>query len=334
MPKKISWKKGMRLTDEVLLAADECTAEYVNLAMTLAAGGRFGLFPSSRPFQLQVSITKGFVEVEALSCLAITRGGYIIDAHFDTKFTNTFDGRVQIPNSDDEKEYLLTINARPGDWKESGEGYMEPNYTFALISSKTALPDCAMPIGRIVYDNGWREDNVKFVPPCLFLSAHPKFEELHRQFVQMMRDINEKTQQQLDTAARTAISIYWPVVSQMLITASTEHDVMTPQQLLSCVQKVVASFTIACDLDDLLTLEDATVFRNYASIPYSYHIAYLRIKQGLGMCYAIREKVEKLSLLKREEPKPEPKPEPIPEPIKEPEPPKPDPKRFWDGKRI
>ena len=334
MPKKISWKKGMRLTDEVLLAADECTAEYISQAMMLAAGGRFGLFPSSRPFQLQLSITKGFVDVEALSCLAITRGGHIIDAHFDTKFTNTFDGRVQIPSAEDEKEYLLTINAKPDDWKETGEGYMEPNYSFALITAKTVLPDYAMPIGRIVNDNGWREDNVQFVPPCLFLSAHPKFEELHGQFVQMMRSIDERTRQQLDTAVTTAISIYWPVVRQMLITANTEHDIMTPQQLLSCVQKVVASFTIACDLDDLLTLEDANTFHNYASVPYSYRIAYLRIKQGLGMCYAIGEKIEKFSLLKREEPKLAPQPEPEPEPIKEPEPPKPDPKRFWDGKRI
>ena len=329
MPKKISWKKGMRLTDEVLLAADECTAGYIGQAMMLAAGGRFGLFPSSRPFQLQLSITKGFVDVEALSCMAITRGGNIIDANFDTKFTNTFDGRVQIPNADDEKEYLLTINARPDDWKEAGEGYMEPNYSFALIPPKTALPDYAMPIGHIIYDDGWREDNVQFVPPCLYLSAHPKFEELHAQFVQLLHNINDKTYQQLDTAAHTAISIYWPVVRQMLITANTEHDIMTPQQLLSCVQKVVAAFTIACDLDDMLMLEDANTFHNYSNAPYNYHIAYLRIKQGLGMCYAIGEKIEKFSLLIREEPKPEP--------IKEPEPPKTepiDPRRIWDGKRI
>ena len=41
------------------------------------------------------------------SCLAITRGGHIIDAHFDTKFNNTFDGRVQIPSAEDEKEFSL-----------------------------------------------------------------------------------------------------------------------------------------------------------------------------------------------------------------------------------
>ncbi len=58
-------------------------------------------------------------------------------------------------------------------------------------------------------------------------------------------------------------------------------------------------------------------------------VAYLRIKQGLGMCHAINEKIDKFSLLKIEEPKPEPIPEPEPEPE-----PKPDPRRFWEGKQI
>lgn len=320
----------MRLTDEVLQASDACTADYISQAMALAAAGRFGLFPSSRPFQLQISITKGFVDVEALSCLAITRGGYIIDAHFDTKFTNTFDSRVQIPSDTVEKEFFLTINAHPDDWKETGEGYIEPNYSFALIAAKTELPLGAMPIGHIVNDNGWREDNTQFVPPCLSLSSHPKFEELHTKFVELLNSIDATTRSQFaDTAVRTAISVYWPLVQQLLVTAKTEHDVMAPQHLLSCVQKMVGTFATACDLDDLLNLEDAETFRNFSKAPYNYRIAYLRIKQGLGMCYAISEKVEKFHLLKRvEEPKPEPKLEPIPEPVK------PDPRRLWNGKQI
>ena len=84
---------------------------------------------------------------------------------------------------------------------------------------------------------------------------------------------------------------------------------------------------MACELDEVLSLEDAQVFRNYARAPHNYRNVYIRIKQGLGMCYAITQKIEKFSLLKKEEPKPEPIPEPKPEP-------KPDPRRIWDGKRI
>ena len=335
MPKRISWKKGMRLTDEVLLAADACSYEHISQALLLGAGGRFGLLPAARPFLLQMSVAKGFVDVEAVDCLAITRGGYLIDARFDTKFTNTFDGRVQIPDRSDEREFFLTTNVSTADddWADTPDGYREPRYSFALVSGNAAVPDNAMPIGHIVNEDGWREDNTKFVPPCLYLSSHPRFEELHAQFVSILRNIDEGTRQQLNTGARTAISIYWPVVQQMLITANAEHELMTPQQLLGCVQKVVGAFTLACDFDEALSLSEADTFNNYTRVPYSYRNAYLRIKQGLGMCYAINEKVERFSLLKREEPKPEP--EPVPEPPKpQPRPAAPDPRRAWEGKRI
>lgn len=337
MPKRISWKKGMRLTDEVLMAADACTADHISKALIMGAAGRFGLLPSPKPFLLQLSITKGFVDVEALSCLAITRGGYLVDVHFDTKFTGTFDGRLQIPNQEEEKEYILTVNVSPDEWHDTPDGYREPAYSFALIPAKSAVPDNAMPIGRIVNDEGWREDNVQFVPPCLYLSSHPRFEELHAQFIALLRNIDETTRGQIDTGAHEAITIYWPIVQQMLITANTEHELMAPNTLLACVQKVVGAFAMACELDEVLQLEDAEVFRNYARVPYNYRVAYLRIKQGLGMCYSIGQKIEKFSLLKKPEPKPEPIPEPKPEPIPEPpkpEPPKPDPRRIWDGKRI
>ena len=326
MPKRISWKKGMRLTDEVMLAADQYMEESIGNTVAVAAGGRFGLFTPTRPFQLSLSISRGFVEVESLSCMAVTTAGDIIDVKFNTQYANTFDTRVQIPNDNDTKELFLVITVNPEEWKEGANGYMEPVYTFSLIRANQAINSHSVPIGRIVYDEGWREDNVNFAPPCLYISAHNKFMELHSQFISILQSIDSKTRNQIETGAHDAISIYWPVVQQMLIIANTEQETMTPQQLLSAVQRVVGAFTCACDLDSVLTLEDAEVFRNYTRIPFNYRIAYIRIKQGLGMCYAINEKIDKFSLLKKEEP---PKPEPP-----KPEPPKPEPKRFWEGKQI
>lgn len=96
MTKRICWKKGMRLTDEVLKASDDSSAQFVGHALALAAAGRFGLLPSSRPFGISLNITKGFVDVESLDCLAITRGGDLIDIQYDTLYTGAFDSRVQI----------------------------------------------------------------------------------------------------------------------------------------------------------------------------------------------------------------------------------------------
>lgn len=323
MQKRINWRKGMRLTDEVLSASDCCTDDAIAKALLLAAAGRFGLITSTHPFHLSLSIMKGFVDVEALSCLAITRSGQIIDVEFDTKLTNPYETRIQIPTQTEEKDYILTVSRSANEWTESSDGFKMPSVQFALIGSKAAVPDNAMPIARIVYEDGWREDAVNFVPPCLFISSHSKYEELYSQFVGLLRSIDEKTHQQAGGGAQKAISIYWPTVRQMLITANTEHDEMTPIRLLSCVQQVIAAFTIGCELDDVLTLEDAETFNNFSRVPFNYRIAYLRIKQGLGMCYAIGEKIDKFSLIQKTEP-----------PKVDPPRTKTETRKAWDGKSI
>ena len=179
--KRISWKRGMRLTDDILRASDECTSEFVGCALALAAGGRFGLLPSSRPFELVVNIGGNVVDVESLSCLAVTKGGLLVDAQYDTKYTNSFDTRVFIPEGLDTQEFILTLNASPTQWKETHDGFEEPVYTFSLLTPDTPVPNDALPIGHIVEDHGWRLDDVDFVPPCLFVSSHYKYEELLKQ---------------------------------------------------------------------------------------------------------------------------------------------------------
>lgn len=317
----------MRLTDEVMKLADKYSSADLSQSIVLSAAGRFGLFSSARPFQMSLNVTNSFVDVESLDCLAITKDGSIIDVKYDTRFEKTFETQVAIPDDDSEQEYLLAVCAVPNTWRETDEGYKETAYSFALLPKNAPLPDYAMPIGRIVRKEEWEEDNMNFIPPCLYVSSHRAFEELHAKFLDILRSINEKSKAQMNTGAKTAISIYWPMVQQIFISVNTLHDTMTPMHLLANVQKVVAAFTCACELDEVLQLEDAATFSQYAQLPYNYQNVYLRIRQGLGMCYAISEKVDKFSLLQMEEPRPEPpKEKPQPEPI--------DPRRFWDGKCI
>ena len=310
MPKRISWKKGMRLTDEVLIQADRCTSESFAQAYTLAAEGRFGLFPSVRPFQLALNVEQNSVNVESLDCLGITRAGDIIDVRFDTKFTNTFNTRVSIPQQEGTKEFILVINTDPDTWKDTSEGLLVPDYSFSFVGAKQAVPDHALPIARIVDNDGWTEDNVYFVPPCLTISSHAKYLELCQQFIGVLQSIDEKSRQQADTLAKTAISVYWPVVIQTLIEVNNERETLTPMRLMSCVQRIIGTFTCACDVDEVLTLEEAEPFRNFARVPYNYRMAFLRIKQGIGMCSAISDKIDKFSQLRVAAPPPPPRQEP------------------------
>lgn len=294
MAKRVCWKKGMRLTDDVLRASDSKMIELVGNAFALASAGRFGLFPSSTPFELSLNITKGFVDVELLDCVAVTRGGDFIDVHYDTKYTNTFDTRIPIPETNGEKELILTIDSHAERWRDTNDGYEEPVYSFSLIAVNSPVPTNSLPIAHIVDEYGWRMDDIDFVPPCLYVTSHPKFLELLKKFAEVLADMDNKAKNVLHSSAKEAIRIFWPVVQQLMITVDKEYDLITPMGLLANVQKCVATFTCACELDDYLNLADADKFRNYIYAPYNYKESYQRIKEGLELCFSITEKIEKL----------------------------------------
>lgn len=283
----------MRLTDEVLRASDDSTIELVGKSLALAAAGRFGLLPSTS-FDLSVNISKGLVDVESLNCTAVTKSGNVIDAHYDTKFTNSFDTRIQIPEGSGEKEYILTIDYT-GQWKDSNDGYEEPIYTFSLMASNSSIPSNSLPIARIVDEYGWRLDEIDFVPPCLFVSSHQKYNELLKKFSDVLTEIDNKAKNLLHSNGKDVIRAFWPVVQQLMITVSKEQDLMTPMGLLANVQKCVSAFTCACELDDYIDLADADRFRSYIYAPYNYKDSYQRIKEGLDLCFSINEKVSKLN---------------------------------------
>jgi len=306
MTKRICWKKGMRLTDDILRASDNCTVELVGNAFVLAAAGRFGLFPTLLPFELALNINNGVVDVEQLNCLAVTKGGYLVDVHYDTKFTNAFDTRVQIPEGTGEKEFLLTIDADIEHRKDTNDGYEEPVYSFSLIVPNSPLPANSLPIARIVDEYGWRMDDADFVPPCLYITSHQKYVELMKKFEDVLNALDRKVRTLLHSQGKDAIRVFWPVVQQLMIATNKEVDLMTPMGLLANVQKCVSAFTCACELDDYLDLADADIFRNYVYAPYNYKDAYLRIKEGLDLCFSIHEKIEKMIEAHQQKQQPQP----------------------------
>ena len=66
MEKRICWKKGMRLTDDIMRASEDATAARIGNAMALASAGRFGLLPSPQQFQLSLNISAEAVEIQAV----------------------------------------------------------------------------------------------------------------------------------------------------------------------------------------------------------------------------------------------------------------------------
>ena len=296
MFKRVCWKKGMRLTDEILKSSNNCTVELVGNALALAATGRFGLIPSSKSFEISLNFSRGIVDVETLNCIAVTKGGDLIDVHYDTNYTNTFDTRVQIPVDKEEKEFILTIDIHRGQWREIDRDFEAPAYTFSLISPNIPVPSNSLPIAHIVYEYDWQMDDLDFVPPCLFVSSHHKYKELVEQLSGVLSSIDTKARELARSKGngKNAIRIFWPIVQQLMITIDKEKELLTPMALLSIVQKCVSAFTCACELDEYLRLADAEQFSNYVHRPYNYKNVYQIIKEGLELCFSINQKMEKV----------------------------------------
>lgn len=297
MEKRICWKKGMRLTDDIMRASEDATSARIGNALVLASAGRFGLLPSPRQFQLSLKLDSESVEVQNLDCLAVTRGGFLIDVQFDTKYTDYLEKRVSFPDEIGTTELFLIISVDRKQWKETLNGYEEPVYTFDLIDVNSPIPDNALPIAHFVYweqARAWRVDEVEFVPPCLYVSSHRNYVELLNQFVQKLSEVEAKVFDQLKPKTHEAFRIFWPIAQQILIDTDKDRDLMTPIALLGNLQKYISIFTVACHLDQYLNLSDAESFREYALAPYNYMNVYPMIKEGLKLCFLINEKIDKM----------------------------------------
>ena len=305
MSKRISWKKGMRLTDEILSMSDNCTSELIGKALVLSAGGNFGLFPNSHPFSLSLDINKNIIDVDSMNCLGITRDGTLIDVNFDTNYTNSFDTRTVIPGSNEDEVFILCVSST-GEWRDTNDGLCEPAYSFNIIDENTSVPANSLPIARIVYDEYcWRMDEIDFVPPCLFVSSHDKYEELYSRFKQLLGKLDTILPHKIIKEQKEALKIYWPIVQQLTITIDKEKDFMSPMMLLGSIQKCISGFVLACSLDDYITLGDPEIFQNYVRTLYSYKNVYKKIKEGLELCTSISVKIDGFEA---EEPAPKPGP--------------------------
>lgn len=292
MAKKICWKKGMRLTEEILTASDNCHIALVGRALIAATAGRFGLLPSIRPFRAIVSLNKNVLDVEALTCLAVTRGGDLIDIEYDTTFANPFDTRLTIPNTD-EKSFYLLITASQDEWRDTNDGYCIPSYSFALIPENTALPHNALPIGHVVEEYGWRMDEVNFMPPCLYVASHPAYVNLAKDFFRILTTTEKLLQENLSSDCRTVTGIFWPVAQQTRIAMDKDIDTMTPMELFGHMQKFIGGFLCGCKMDETLDLTGERSFEEYIELPYSQKEVFVRIREGLELCQSVQEKVAK-----------------------------------------
>lgn len=304
MTKRIYWKRGMRLTDEILRSSDKCHLESLAQAFVLAANGRFGLLPSERDFKISINVdaAKGVVDVVQLSCLAITKSGVLFDINYDTRYSNNFNTKVAMPANSGGKCFLCVEDT--GSWNEvPGSFYGEPDYKFTIIQENRAIASNMFPVACLVNEDGWHLDENDFLPPCLSINSLPVYVRYVEMFMDFLKATSRHLANRLNSDCKTAIGMLLPIVEQLKITMDKDVELMTPMMLLGNIQKYICGFLCACTLDDKLGQTDLEVFRNFIETPYNYKNVSRHIKDGLNLCRSICETVEGFKTVARVEAK-------------------------------
>lgn len=332
MPLKVTWKKGMRLSADVFNASDLSADENVRLSNLVATGGRSGLIPSGKPFELSVNVSNNVLDVVSLSCHGVTKSGKIVDIEFDSNYTKTFDTRIAVPNANIDEAYLLVVKLHDKQWREVNEMYSEQSYSFELINEDSPVDCNSLPVGRLVNQYGWRLDETEFVPPCLYVNAHIKFVELANRAKLILKSISDRCIRAQDCIARHLLGTLWPAVVGNSIDIGNSQERLAPSDLFAAIQKVISAFVIGCHIDENITLENADPFIAYYHKPYDGRNIYKDILKGLDLCSEISVKMDSVCSMTEvrettERPVEKPKPQPAPEP-------KPSGRNRWDGIEI
>ncbi len=292
MPLKVTWKKGMRLGTDVFNALDSTIDENIRLTTLVGSQGRYGLFPTVKPFELSVNINNNILEVVSLSCHGITKSGKLVDIELDSTYTVTFDTRVSIPAVNSDEVFTLIVKMKDKEWREVTDMYSEPLYTFELLGRNSIIDDNSLPIGCVVNQYGWRMNETDFVPPCLYIGAHPKYIELHERAKAILKSISDRCLTTRNCVARHLLSLIWHESLSTYITLNHEGGSISPERLYASIQKVIGAFVIGCTVDEYVSLENADPFVMYIQKPYDARFLYRDIETGLELSAEISIKMD------------------------------------------
>lgn len=291
MPRKVTWKKGMRLSTDVFKALEHTIEENVRLSCLVASGGRYGLFTTTSPFELTVNISNNMLEVVSMNCHGITKSGRLIDVEFDSNYHSTFDTRIPIPSTSEEECFLLVIRMHE-ESREINEMYSETKYSFELIGEHSPIHHDTLPVGRIVNEYGWRLDETEFVPPSLYVSAHQRYIEVAERVKHQYNSISDRCQKAGNCVAKIVLTSVWNRVLSEYIELDKRRDSLTPEGVLASIQRVVASFVTGCTVDEHVSLENAEPFTEFVRRSYDARKIYMDIVEGLGLCADIQVKMD------------------------------------------
>ena len=197
-------------------------------------------------------------------------------------------------------------------------------YTFELVGENTRLDEHSLPIGCVIKQYGWRLNETDFVPPCLYITAHPRYMEQWEKCLRLSKSIFDKCISAQNCVAKYILSCIGTAAAGIFQRIDKERDTLTPAQLYASLQQLISSFLLGCTLDDYISLENPDPYILYAQKPLDLRNIYKDIESGISLCSEIDTKMNaicSITVVQDAPPEPvvqKPKPKPKPEPEEKP----------------
>ena len=179
---RINWFPGMELTAQTLKELDLNLDYRQQVALRAALGGnRLGLLPDA-PFECKGVFVKNTYEIERFRCLAVLPSGRLISA--DEKVV------LEIPVLFGEEYYLtVTYGTKEHLYEKEGVPFVSLEKAYAIHTLEELDKEDLMPVLRFHVADGAVSVDPDYIPPCLLLSADPRFQEFGAAYAEKLEAI-------------------------------------------------------------------------------------------------------------------------------------------------
>ena len=179
---RINWFPGMELTAQTFKELDLNLDFRQQVALRAALGGnRLGLLPDA-PFECKGVFVKNTYEIERFRCLAVLPSGRLISA--DEKVV------LEIPVLFGDEYYLtVTYGTQEHLYEKDGVPYVSLQKVYALHTLDELDKEDLLPVARFRVADGTVSVDPDYIPPCLLLSADPRFQEFGAAYVEKLEAI-------------------------------------------------------------------------------------------------------------------------------------------------
>lgn len=176
---RINWMPGMELTAETFSGMSEQWDFRQRLALQAALGSnRMGLLPGAE-FICNGIFANSRLEVSHLQCMALLPSGRIVSADEDIQ--------VPIPMLFGEKYYLTVgFSSEQSEFDKKGVPFIRPRYVYAIHTLDEVEADDLFPLMRFQASEGVFTIDMAFIPPCLLLTEHVRFQEYIDKYVGLL----------------------------------------------------------------------------------------------------------------------------------------------------